>query len=79
MSNREALDHPTDVDGKNGTRDGIVTASPTNVPMAPPAATSALTSALTDGLPEDRYLNRELSWLDFNSRVLALAEDTSLP
>ncbi len=29
-------------------------------------------------LPADRYLNRELSWLDFNSRVLALAEDTSL-
>ncbi|ANS27491.1 RNA degradosome polyphosphate kinase [Rhodococcus opacus] len=79
MSNREALDQQTDVDGKNGTRDGIVTANPTNVPMAPPAATSALTSALTDGLPEDRYLNRELSWLDFNARVLALAEDTSLP
>ncbi len=30
-------------------------------------------------LPEDRYLNRELSWLDFNARVLALAEDTSQP
>ncbi|MGH8978756.1 MAG: RNA degradosome polyphosphate kinase, partial [Acidimicrobiia bacterium] len=26
-----------------------------------------------------RYLNRELSWLDFNARVLALAEDSSLP
>lgn len=26
-----------------------------------------------------RYLDRELSWLDFNARVLALAEDTSLP
>jgi polyphosphate kinase len=25
------------------------------------------------------YLNRELSWLDFNTRVLALAEDASLP
>lgn len=42
---------------------------------APPAATP---SALTD-LPEDRYLNRELSWLDFNARVLALADDNSLP
>jgi polyphosphate kinase len=30
-------------------------------------------------LPPDRYLNRELSWLDFNSRVLELAEDESLP
>lgn len=25
------------------------------------------------------YVNRELSWLDFNDRVLQLAEDTSLP
>ena len=25
------------------------------------------------------YLNRELSWLDFNARVLALAEDADLP
>jgi polyphosphate kinase len=28
---------------------------------------------------EPRYLNRELSWLDFNERVLALAEDASVP
>src|SRR6201996_113451 len=43
---------------------------------APPAATPA---TIQDALPEDRYLNRELSWLDFNARVLALAADTSLP
>ena len=43
---------------------------------APPAATPA---AINDPLPEDRYLNRELSWLDFNARVLALADDQSLP
>ncbi len=30
-------------------------------------------------LPEDRYLDRELSWLAFNQRVLELAEDADLP
>ena len=44
--------------------------------VAPPAATPATTD---NQLPEDRYLNRELSWLDFNARVLALAADNSLP
>ncbi|HYV02192.1 MAG TPA: RNA degradosome polyphosphate kinase, partial [Actinomycetota bacterium] len=29
--------------------------------------------------PEARYLNRHLSWLDFNERVLAIAADASLP
>lgn len=43
---------------------------------APPAATHV---AINSQLPEDRYLNRELSWLDFNARVLALAADHSLP
>jgi len=49
---------------------------PRPVPSAPPAATPAAT--VTD-LPDDRYFNRELSWLDFNARVLALAEDSSQP
>jgi polyphosphate kinase len=39
--------------------------------IAPPGEDTAL--------PADRFLNRELSWLDFNSRVLELAEDASLP
>jgi polyphosphate kinase len=30
-------------------------------------------------LPDHRYLDRELSWLAFNQRVLELAEDASLP
>lgn len=30
-------------------------------------------------LPEHRYLDRELSWLAFNQRVLELAEDPTLP
>ena len=31
------------------------------------------------GLPQGRFLDRELSWLEFNQRVLELAEDKSLP
>ncbi|MCX2753294.1 MULTISPECIES: RNA degradosome polyphosphate kinase [unclassified Gordonia (in: high G+C Gram-positive bacteria)] len=53
------------------------TVTTTPIPHAPPAAT--LVPDESADLPEDRYLNRELSWLDFNSRVLALAEDISLP
>ncbi|WP_343074706.1 RNA degradosome polyphosphate kinase [Nakamurella aerolata] len=33
----------------------------------------------TDPLPADRFHNRELSWLEFNERVLALAERTDIP
>jgi polyphosphate kinase len=47
-----------------------------SAPEAPPAATAEATQ---NELPEERYLNRELSWLDFNARVLALAADQSLP
>ncbi|MDH6180063.1 polyphosphate kinase [Microbacteriaceae bacterium SG_E_30_P1] len=37
-------------------------------------------SSVDDGtLPVDRYLDRELSWLAFNQRVLELAEDDQLP
>ena len=32
-----------------------------------------------DDFPEDRYLDRELSWLAFNQRVLELAEDPRTP
>ncbi|MEO6942452.1 MAG: RNA degradosome polyphosphate kinase, partial [Terrimesophilobacter sp.] len=30
-------------------------------------------------LPPDRFLDRELSWLGFNERVLELAEDETVP
>jgi len=53
----------------------------------PGAATDSLdevdfeeSSSSDDGsLPHDRYLDRELSWLSFNQRVLELAEDETLP
>jgi polyphosphate kinase len=54
-----------------------VAPEPRSVPSAPPAVTP---EQIQDAdLPEDRYINRELSWLDFNARVLALAEDESQP
>src|SRR4249920_119782 len=53
----------------------VIVGSADAAPDAPPAATSP---TVDDPLPEDRYLNRELSWLDFNARVLALAADPSL-
>jgi len=34
---------------------------------------------LVGDLPDDRFGNREMSWLDFNSRVLTMAEDPSQP
>ena len=60
---------------ENHLSDGLVR-SGESTPEAPPAATAP---AVDDALPEDRYLNRELSWLDFNARVLALAAEPSLP
>jgi polyphosphate kinase len=48
------------------------------MPVAPPAATTEAVLVPAD-LPDDRYFNRELSWLDWNARVLALAEDPSQP
>jgi polyphosphate kinase len=53
----------------------VIAGSADAAPDAPPAATSP---TVDNPLPEDRYLNRELSWLDFNARVLALAADPSL-
>jgi len=43
------------------------------------AAPTVEPGATPDGLPAERFLNREVSWLDFNARVLALARDTSAP
>ena len=71
MTDAETTTTDADRTAKNG-----VDAADHPAPDAPPAATAA---AVEDALPEDRYLNRELSWLDFNARVLALAADTSLP
>src|SRR4029078_13321322 len=38
-----------------------------------------LSEAFDSQLPDNRYLDRELSWLAFNRRVLELAEDERVP
>jgi len=49
--------------------------------VAPPPALEAAEAAVTPGAepPPDRFLDRELSWLAFNARVLELARDPDLP
>ncbi len=78
---------------RSGTRrpgpapDSAPDAPPTSASDAPPASAPASTvdsapaigNAAPGELPSDRYLNRELSWLDFNARVLTLAEDPANP
>ena len=79
----------TEIEAREGADGGVATVAELrsdetawyagdSAPTAPPAATAAA-AAIEDQLPEHHYLNRELSWLDFNARVLALAADTSLP
>src|ERR1700722_2411769 len=34
---------------------------------------------MSNDLPADRYLDREYSWVQFNQRVLELAEDEQVP
>src|SRR5437764_93685 len=58
---------------------------PTQAPHTPAAETAldAAPAAVTAPAPDleesSLYFNRELSWLDFNDRVLQLAEDPSVP
>jgi polyphosphate kinase len=50
--------------------------------VMPAAATSASVAASTaqpPAAPQALYFNRELSWLDFNQRVLELAADPTVP
>ncbi len=44
-----------------------------------PAGHTGELSTIENDLPADRYIDRELSWLAFNQRVLELAEDPSIP
>jgi polyphosphate kinase len=65
----------------------IASASLEGTRQAPPRAAngrfmrvvSSAPQADESGLPSDRFLDREISWLQFNERVLQLAADDSVP
>jgi polyphosphate kinase len=57
-----------------------VTPAPASALPPPPASSSQLPGAETPDIRSSAlYLNRELSWLEFNARVLAEAESESVP
>ncbi|GAA0366599.1 RNA degradosome polyphosphate kinase [Micromonospora gifhornensis] len=74
---RERPDHPTGTDpaaSSAGLEEVLDPVAEAGLPEPADRETS-----VDRPLPEDRFLNRELSWLDFNARVLALAEDHRTP
>jgi polyphosphate kinase len=48
-------------------------------PIEPSAAERVVAGPDAPPLPEDRFINRELSWLEFGARLLLLASDDRIP
>jgi len=63
----------TVVEGGPRVSDPLVTTSKA------PAAAPADGGTMPETRPEDRFINRELSWLDFGTRLLHLAADDRIP
>jgi polyphosphate kinase len=59
---------------------GTVAPAPGTAASDAPAPAAVVPEASPDvAAPEPTYFNREVSWLDFNGRVLALAENQGIP
>jgi polyphosphate kinase len=64
---------------KTQVKAGVEAEALLEAPSEPPDDHDIDSAPILRPLPEHRYLNRELSWLDFNARVLTLAEDPDIP
>ncbi|MBK6886589.1 MAG: RNA degradosome polyphosphate kinase [Tetrasphaera sp.] len=79
-----ALAHPEgDATTQTGQLGIAASAAPRRSVMRGPDGRFVRTAATPEGsgstLPSDRFLDREVSWLQFNERVLQLAADESIP
>ncbi|MFL6100228.1 MAG: RNA degradosome polyphosphate kinase [Actinomycetales bacterium] len=72
---------PEQEDARSASADGVEPLDGSVISSRPRAANGRFIAleAGDDDLPPDRFLDREISWLQFNERVLGLAMDPSLP
>jgi len=85
VSAEPRTEQTTAVPGSGRTAEWVETAAPDTTSATRPVVGFGATAGADapppeeKPLPDDRFINRELSWLDFNARVLSLAEDESRP
>ncbi|MEJ5946663.1 RNA degradosome polyphosphate kinase [Pseudokineococcus basanitobsidens] len=63
----------------DGPSDALATETAAHLGDPSPLPVPGTAAGDDEPLPDDRFLDRELSWLAFNDRVLQLAEDDDLP
>jgi polyphosphate kinase len=75
----ETVADPSTISAQAPQSSGRAAASAVALPIALPAASVPAAVEVPDVRSREFYLNRELSWLEFNARVLAEADNESVP